>query len=192
MTISLLSLKKSESNITNTSTNKAFQVSIDPSRLQSPFNSRYELIALCRVLFSLESRIHTQIEPLDLEFLDSVSQCFQNTRQRTGTELVYFIKPHDLSFIVVDREHYCSRRLNDGIIMHELVSYSIPSWFSEVQLSLIAFNTEKMIEMTLQKEQIQVFKVTGIQVLEILFSNRVFLVIGSSEDNFTQVVIPIS
>nr|GEV98048.1 hypothetical protein [Tanacetum cinerariifolium] len=50
--------------------------------------------------------------------------------------------------------------------------------------------TRKMIKMTLWKEQIQVFKVTGMQVLEILFNNRVFLEISSSEDNFTQVVIP--
>nr|GFC60038.1 hypothetical protein [Tanacetum cinerariifolium] len=35
-------------------------------------------------------------------------------------------------------------------------------------------------------------KVTGIQVLEIFFSNRVFLEIGSSKDNFAQVVIPVS
>ncbi|GKC21953.1 hypothetical protein Tco_1024103 [Tanacetum coccineum] len=70
MTISLRSLKKSVVNITNTSTNKAFQVLVDPSRLQSPFNGRYELFAPCHVLLSSESRIHTRIEPLDLEFLD--------------------------------------------------------------------------------------------------------------------------
>nr|GEW65317.1 hypothetical protein [Tanacetum cinerariifolium] len=52
--------------------------------------------------------------------------------------------------------------------------------------------TRKMIEMTLQKEQIQVFKFTQIHVLEIFFSNRVFLEISSSEDNFAQVVIPLS
>ncbi|GJY42307.1 hypothetical protein Tco_0429577 [Tanacetum coccineum] len=127
MTISFRSLKKSVVNITNTSTNKAFQVLVDPSRLQSPFNSRYELIAPCYVLLSPELRIHTRIKSLDLEFLDSVSQCFQNTCQRAITELVYFVKLHDLSFIVVDREYYCSRRLNDGIIMLELVAFSIPS-----------------------------------------------------------------
>ncbi|GKC81989.1 hypothetical protein Tco_1137706, partial [Tanacetum coccineum] len=58
----------------NTSTNKAFQVPVDPSHLQSPFNSRYEIIAPCHVLLSPESRIHTRIKPLDLEFLNSVSQ----------------------------------------------------------------------------------------------------------------------
>nr|GEW60947.1 retrovirus-related Pol polyprotein from transposon TNT 1-94 [Tanacetum cinerariifolium] len=58
-------------NITNSSTNKAFQVPVDPSRLQSSFNSRYELFVPCHVLLSPESRIHTRIEPLDLEFLDS-------------------------------------------------------------------------------------------------------------------------
>ncbi|GKE18996.1 hypothetical protein Tco_1426573 [Tanacetum coccineum] len=126
----------------NTSTNKAVLVPVNPSCLQSPFNSRNELFAPCHVLFSLEARIHTRIEPLDLEFLDSVIQCFQNTCQRAITELVYLVEPHELSFIVVDQEHDCSRRLNDGIIMLELVSCSIPSWFSEVQLSLVAFNTE--------------------------------------------------
>ncbi|GJX84878.1 hypothetical protein Tco_0335652 [Tanacetum coccineum] len=123
----------------NTSTNKAFQVPVDPSCLQSPFNFRNELFAPCHVLFSPEARIHTWIEPLDLEFLDFVIQCFQNTCQ---SELVYFVKPHDLSFIVVNREDYYSRRLNDGIIMLELISCNIPSRFSEVQLSLVAFNTK--------------------------------------------------
>ncbi|GJR34391.1 hypothetical protein Tco_1210075 [Tanacetum coccineum] len=47
-----------------------------------------------------------------------------------------------LTIIVVYREHYCSRRLNDGIIMLELVACCIPSWFSEVQLCLLAFNAE--------------------------------------------------
>ncbi|GJY31452.1 hypothetical protein Tco_0414947 [Tanacetum coccineum] len=108
-------------------TNKASVSGRDFSRLQSPFNSRYELIAPCHVLLGPESRIHTRIEPLDLEFLNSVSQCFQNTCQRAITELVYFVKLHDLSFIVVDREHYCSRRLN------------------EVQLCLVAFNAELKI-----------------------------------------------
>ncbi|GKE19877.1 hypothetical protein Tco_1431389, partial [Tanacetum coccineum] len=72
MTISFRSLKKSVVNITNTSTNKAFQILEDPSCLQSPFNSRYELFAPCHVLLSPESLIHTRIEPLDFEFLDSV------------------------------------------------------------------------------------------------------------------------
>nr|GEX83540.1 retrovirus-related Pol polyprotein from transposon TNT 1-94 [Tanacetum cinerariifolium] len=81
MKISFRSLRKSIANITNSSTNKAFQIS------------------------------------------------------RAVTELVDFVKPHDLSFIVVDREYYCSRRLNDGIIMLELVACSIP-WISEVQLCL--------------------------------------------------------
>ncbi|GJU79766.1 hypothetical protein Tco_1282131 [Tanacetum coccineum] len=66
------SLKKPVVNITNTSTNKAFQVLVNPSCLQSPFNSRNELFAPCHVLFSPEARIHTRIEPFDLEFLDSV------------------------------------------------------------------------------------------------------------------------
>ncbi|GJX62143.1 hypothetical protein Tco_0295043 [Tanacetum coccineum] len=127
MTISLCSLKKSVVNITNTSTNKAFQVPIDSSRLQSPFNGRYELFAPCHVLLSPESRIHTRIELLDLEFLDSVIQCFQNMCQRSIIELVYLIEPPDLSVLVVYQEYYCSRRLNDGIIMLELIAFSIPS-----------------------------------------------------------------
>nr|GFA21615.1 hypothetical protein CTI12_AA475510 [Tanacetum cinerariifolium] len=57
---------------------------------------------------------------------------------RAATELVYLVEPHNLSFIVVDQKHECSRKLNDGIIMLELVAYSIPSWFSEVQLCLKA------------------------------------------------------
>ncbi|GJV29867.1 hypothetical protein Tco_1386315 [Tanacetum coccineum] len=139
---SFCSLKKSVVNIVNTSTNKAFQVLVDPSRLQSPFNSRHKLFASCHILLSLKPRIHTRIKPLKLEFLNSVIQCFQNTCQRTITELVHLVEPYDLSFIVVDREHYCSRRLNDGIIMLELEAFSIPSWFSEVQLCLVAFNAE--------------------------------------------------
>nr|GEX91570.1 ribonuclease H-like domain-containing protein [Tanacetum cinerariifolium] len=82
--------------------------------------NRYELFAPCHVILCPKSRIHTRIEPLDLELLDSVSQCFQNPYQRAITELVDFIELHDLSFIVGDREHYCSKRLNDGIIMLEL------------------------------------------------------------------------
>nr|GEW62758.1 hypothetical protein [Tanacetum cinerariifolium] len=136
MTISFHSLKNSVVNITNSSTNKAFKILVNPSRLQSPFNSRYELFAPCHVLLSLELRIHTQIEPLNLEFLDCVSQCFQNPCQCALTELVDIVEPHDLVFIVADREHYCSRRLNDSIIMLELIAYSILSWFSEVQLCL--------------------------------------------------------
>ncbi|GJR35352.1 hypothetical protein Tco_1211036 [Tanacetum coccineum] len=53
---------------------------------------------------SPEARIHTRIELLDLEFLDSVIQCFYNPCQRAITKLVYFVEPHDLSFIVVDRK----------------------------------------------------------------------------------------
>ncbi|GJU71322.1 hypothetical protein Tco_1262727 [Tanacetum coccineum] len=131
--ISFNSLKKPVVNITNTSTNKAFQVLVDPSCLQSPFNCRNELFAPCHVLFSPKARIHTRIELLDLEFLDSVIQCFQNTCQRAITELVYFVEPHDLSFIVVDQEDYSSRRLNDGIIMLELIAGSIPSWCTYLQ-----------------------------------------------------------
>ncbi|GJZ12244.1 hypothetical protein Tco_0547474 [Tanacetum coccineum] len=133
---SFRSLKKSVVNVANTSTNKAFQVSVDSSRLQSPFNGRHKLFAPCDVLLSPKSRIHTRIEPLNLEFLNSVIQCFQNTCQRTITELVNFVELYDLSFIVVDWEDYCLRRLNDGIIVLELEAFSIPSWFSEVQLSL--------------------------------------------------------
>nr|GEV51924.1 RNA-directed DNA polymerase, eukaryota, reverse transcriptase zinc-binding domain protein [Tanacetum cinerariifolium] len=100
-------------NITNSSTNKAFQVLVDPSRLVSPFNSCYELFAPCHVLLSPESCIHTQIEPVDLEFLVSVGQCFQNPCQRAVTKLICLVEPHNLSFIVVDWEHDCSRILND-------------------------------------------------------------------------------
>nr|GEX22960.1 hypothetical protein [Tanacetum cinerariifolium] len=183
MMISFRSLKKSVVNIMNSSSNKAFQVPIDPSCRQSPFNSRDELFAPCHVLLSPKMRIHTWIQPLNLEFLESVGQCFQNPYQRTVTELVDLVEPHNLSFIVVDREHDCSRRLNDGIIMLKLIAYSIPSWFNEVQLSRKHpfVRIRKMIEMTLQKEQIHVFKVTGMQVLEILIRNCVFLEISFSK-----------
>nr|GFA13207.1 hypothetical protein [Tanacetum cinerariifolium] len=113
MMISLCSLKKSVFNITNSSTNKAFKVPIDRSRLQSPFNSHDELFAPCHILLSPKTRIHTQIKLLDLEFLDSVGQCFQNLGQRVVIELVDLVEPHNISFIVVDREHDCLRRLND-------------------------------------------------------------------------------
>nr|GEY00128.1 hypothetical protein [Tanacetum cinerariifolium] len=62
--------------------------------------------------------------------------------QRTITELVHLVEPHDLLFIVVGRKHSCSRKLNDGIIMLELEAFSIPFWFSKVQLCLVAFNAE--------------------------------------------------
>nr|GEZ81731.1 hypothetical protein [Tanacetum cinerariifolium] len=82
------------------------------------------------------------IEPIDPVLLNSVIQCFQNTCQRTITELVHLVEPRDLSFIVVDREHCCARRLNDGIIMLELEAFSNPSWFSEVHLCLVDFNVK--------------------------------------------------
>nr|GEU96473.1 hypothetical protein [Tanacetum cinerariifolium] len=167
---SFRSLKKSVVNITNSSTNKAFQVLVDPSRLQSPFNSRDKLFALCHVS---ASKIRVNVPSF---------------------ELVDLVEPHNLSFIVVDLEYDGSRRLNDGIIMLELVAYSILSWFSELDSSRkhLFVRTMKMIEMTLQKKQIQVFKVTGMHVLKIFFSNPVFLEISSSEDNFAQVDIPVS
>nr|GEV30087.1 copia protein [Tanacetum cinerariifolium] len=83
----------------------SIKVPVDPPRLQSPFNSRDELFAPCHVRLSPEIRIHTWIEPLDHEFLDSL----------------------------------------DSSRKHPFVK------------------TKKMIEMTLQKKQNQVFKVTGMQ-----------------------------
>ncbi|GKF30971.1 hypothetical protein Tco_0100769 [Tanacetum coccineum] len=136
------------------STNKAFQFLVDSSRLQLPFNSRYELFAPCHILFSPEARIYTQIKPPDLEFFDSVIQCFQNMCQHAITELVYFVKPHYLSFVVVDREDFYSRRLNDGIIMLELIACCIPSWFSEVQMCLVAFNAELKVFNPLSNHQV--------------------------------------
>ncbi|GKB17737.1 hypothetical protein Tco_0851660 [Tanacetum coccineum] len=142
ITISFRSLKKPVVNITNTSTNKAFQVLVDPSCLQSLFNSRYELFAPCHVPFESEWRYSYRIERLTLN-LWTCNQCFRNEYVKVPiTELVYYIKPHDLSFIVVNREHYCSRRINDGIIMLEYVACGLSSWFSEVQLRLVAFNAE--------------------------------------------------
>ncbi|GJS75824.1 retrovirus-related pol polyprotein from transposon TNT 1-94 [Tanacetum coccineum] len=51
---------------------QSIQVPVDPSCLQSPFNFHNELFAPCHILFCPEARIHTQIEPLDLEFCDSI------------------------------------------------------------------------------------------------------------------------
>ncbi|GKE67083.1 hypothetical protein Tco_1521244, partial [Tanacetum coccineum] len=48
----------------------------------SDFNCRCELFAPCHVLFSPESRIHTRIEPLDLEFLDFSLLSTGNTTAR--------------------------------------------------------------------------------------------------------------
>nr|GEX78531.1 hypothetical protein [Tanacetum cinerariifolium] len=194
MICSFSSLKESVVNISYTTTNKAFQVLKDPSGLESPFNGMYKLLAPCHILISPILRVHTRIELINLLLLNSVIQCFQNTCQRTITELVHLVEPRDLSFIVVDWEHYCSRRLNDGIIMLELKAFRIPSWFSEVQLCLVAFNVEL-------KEDDQDDLAEGadsglqsywIQVLEIFFSNLVFLEISSSKNNFAQVVIPVS
>nr|GEV89442.1 hypothetical protein [Tanacetum cinerariifolium] len=128
-------------------------------------------------------RIHTRIESLDLEFLDSVGQCFQNPCQRSINELVDLVEPHNLSFIAVDREHDYSRGLNDGIIMLELIACSIPSWLSENQED--------------DRDDLAEEANLGLQShwdegLEIFFSNRVFLEISSSEDNFAQVVILVS
>nr|GEX71858.1 hypothetical protein [Tanacetum cinerariifolium] len=116
----------------------SFQVLRDPSGLKSSFNGTYKFLSPCYILISPKPRVHTRIRPIDPVLLRSVIQCFQNTCQCTITELVHLVKPHDLSFIVVDREHYCSRRLNDGIIMFELEAFR----FSEVQLCLVAFNAE--------------------------------------------------
>nr|GFB01306.1 hypothetical protein [Tanacetum cinerariifolium] len=112
----------------------------DPSGLESPFNGTNKFLAPCHILMSLKPRVHTRIEPIDPVLLNSVIRCFHNTCQCTITELVHLVEPYDLSFIVVDREHYCARRLNDGIIIHELKAFNIPSWFSEVQLCQVAFN----------------------------------------------------
>nr|GFD17190.1 hypothetical protein [Tanacetum cinerariifolium] len=112
------------------------------SGLESPFNGTDKFLAPCHILSNLKPRVHTWIEPIDHVLLNSVIQCFQNTCQRTITKLVHLFEPHDLSFIVVDQEHYCARRLNDGKIMLELEAFSMPSWFSEVQLCLVAFNAE--------------------------------------------------
>ncbi|GJT09330.1 hypothetical protein Tco_0856372 [Tanacetum coccineum] len=59
--------------------------------------------------------------------------------------------------VVVVYGNICSGRLKDGIIMLELVACSIPSWFSEIQLCLVAFNAEKMIDVDLSEERLQVF-----------------------------------
>nr|GEU32853.1 hypothetical protein [Tanacetum cinerariifolium] len=129
-------------NISYTTTNKAFQVIEDPSGLESPFDGTDKFLAPCHILISPKPYVHTWIEPIDPVLLNSVIQCFQNTCQRTITKLVHLVEPHDLSFMIVDWEHYCARRLNDGIIMLELEAFSIPSQFSEVHLCLVAFNAE--------------------------------------------------
>ncbi|GKB16149.1 hypothetical protein Tco_0850072 [Tanacetum coccineum] len=124
MTISFRSLNKSVVNITNTSTNKAFQILVDPSRLQSPFNCRNELFAPCHILLSPEACIHTRIEPHDLEFLYSVNQYFRIRAYQLPSLNLYIVRwtPMNHSFIVVDNDETARLpdRLNDGIIMLEL------------------------------------------------------------------------
>nr|GFA39210.1 hypothetical protein [Tanacetum cinerariifolium] len=143
---SFRSLKKSVVNIAYLSTNKAFQILEDPSGLESPFNGMYEFLALFHILISPKLRIHTRIEMINLVLLNYIIQCLHNICQRTITEHVNHIELHDLPFIVTDREHNCTRRLNDGVVMLELEAFCIPSWFSEIQLFLVAFNAEVMIE----------------------------------------------
>ncbi|GKD44652.1 hypothetical protein Tco_1269297 [Tanacetum coccineum] len=142
MICSFGSLKESVVNILYATTNKAFQVSKDPSGLESPFNGMYKFLAPCHILISLKPRVHIRIEPINLVLLNSAIQCFQNICQRTITEFVNLIEPHDLSFIVTGREHNYMRRLNDYIVMLVLEAFCIPSWFSEIQLFLVAFNAE--------------------------------------------------
>nr|GEV27840.1 zinc finger, CCHC-type [Tanacetum cinerariifolium] len=70
------------------------------------------------------------------------AECFHNVRQRTITEFINLIKPHDLPFIVTEREHNCTRQTNDCVVMLVLEAFCIPSQFSEIQLFLIALNAE--------------------------------------------------
>ncbi|GJY07632.1 hypothetical protein Tco_0374686 [Tanacetum coccineum] len=139
---SFCSLKKYVVNIANTSTNKAFQVPVDPSGLESPFNGLYEVLAPFHILISPKLRVHTGIELINLVLLNSVIQCFHNICQRTITEFVNLIKPYDLSFMVTDREHNYTRRINDCIVMLVLEAFCIPSRYSEIQLFLVALNAE--------------------------------------------------
>nr|GEW61331.1 hypothetical protein [Tanacetum cinerariifolium] len=136
MKFSFGSLKQSVINISYAITNKAFQVSKDPSGLESSFNSMYKFLAPCHILISPKMRIHTRVEPIDLVFLNSEIWCFQNVRQCTITGFVNLIKPHDLSFIVINREHNCTRRINDCVVVLVLEAFSISSWFSKIQLFL--------------------------------------------------------
>ncbi|GKE14835.1 hypothetical protein Tco_1422412 [Tanacetum coccineum] len=117
MMCSFGSLKESTVNISYATTNKAFQVLEDPSGLESPFNGMYKFLAPCHIPISPKLRVHARVEPIDLVFLNSVIQYFHNICQRTITEFVNLIEPHDLLFIVTDREHNCTRRLNDCIVV---------------------------------------------------------------------------
>ncbi|GKD51729.1 hypothetical protein Tco_1280705 [Tanacetum coccineum] len=93
----------------------------------------------------------SDVQPSESPYLPvlfiGTSQSRQHDKSESSavTELVDLIEPHDHMNLVVDREHYCSRRLNDGIIMLEFIACSIPSWFSEVQLRLVTFNSELKI-----------------------------------------------
>nr|GEX70810.1 putative ribonuclease H-like domain-containing protein [Tanacetum cinerariifolium] len=146
MMCSFGSLKESVVNISYSTTNKTFQVLEDPFGLESPFNGMYKFLAPCHILISPKPRVHTRVEPIDLVFLNYVIQCFYNIYQRTITEFVNLIKPHDLSFIVTDREHNCMRRLNDGVVVLVLKAFCIPSRFSEIQLFLVALNADFRVD----------------------------------------------
>nr|GEW37251.1 ribonuclease H-like domain-containing protein [Tanacetum cinerariifolium] len=129
-------------NISYATTNKAFQVSKDPSGLESLFNGMYKFLPPCHILISPKPCVHTRVEPIDLVFLNPEIQCFHNVRQRTITEFLNLIEPHALLFIVTDREHNCTRRINNCVVVLVLEAFCIPSWFSKIQLFLVALNAE--------------------------------------------------
>ncbi|GJY62311.1 hypothetical protein Tco_0462968 [Tanacetum coccineum] len=94
------SLKESVVNISYTTTNKVFQVSKDPSGLESSFNDMYKFLAPCHILISPKPRVHTRIEPINLVLLNSVIQCLPEYLSPYITEFVHLIKPSCSLYIV--------------------------------------------------------------------------------------------
>ncbi|GKB11671.1 hypothetical protein Tco_0845594 [Tanacetum coccineum] len=95
-------------------------------------NREYEVLAPVHIFLRPKSGVHSWISPVDLEFLDSIVQCFVNLLQSAITELVYFIESHDHLNPVYVSECDCPWKIYDGVVMLEFKSSGFPSRFGEV------------------------------------------------------------
>nr|GEY02234.1 hypothetical protein [Tanacetum cinerariifolium] len=145
-------------------------------------------------LIEVEILQHYHVSILDAMLSDSISLSVRvNSASKEGDsiqkgeKIVSSLFINDILFSI---SLYIWKRLNSSRVRNTTARGDSMMLDSSRKHPFV--RTRKMIGMTLQKEQIQVFKVTGIQVLEIFFSSRVFLEISSSKDNFAQVVIPVS
>ncbi|GJS85174.1 reverse transcriptase domain-containing protein [Tanacetum coccineum] len=91
------------------------------------------------------SCLHAQIILEQLEVLNHVIQLIQNPIQRAITELVYLSLPHYLLLIIPIFVDYGSWLGNYGVIFFEKKIRCIPVQFSEVELRLIALNSELQV-----------------------------------------------